>query len=168
MASEQLRQAKAVVREFVLEMRGGKRMMVMSPTGQLKTTVCSLSKRLDTLRITRSGQVRRIPLKEIQGIHAGTEPEGLSTPLDDLCASMVVGPDGHIISFRFEHINARDTFVMCMMLFAQSVGAEMGAENAEADAGEDDGECIEEGDEDGSEAPEEAGRQFESGVGTDA
>eukprot|EP00933_Yihiella_yeosuensis_P049218 TRINITY_DN4590_c1_g1_i9.p1 TRINITY_DN4590_c1_g1~~TRINITY_DN4590_c1_g1_i9.p1 ORF type:complete len:159 (-),score=34.22 TRINITY_DN4590_c1_g1_i9:114-590(-) len=156
---DQLRQARAVVREFVLDMRGGKRMMVLAPSGQLKATVCSLSRQLDTLRITRGGKVRRVPLTQIQGIHTGTEPEGLTTPLDDLCATVTLGPDGQLITFRFEHINARDTFVMCMLLFAQSVGAEMGG--GEAEEGDYEEEDEEEEEMSGSEPAE---GEFESAV----
>eukprot|EP00927_Polykrikos_kofoidii_P031260 TRINITY_DN26909_c0_g1_i1.p1 TRINITY_DN26909_c0_g1~~TRINITY_DN26909_c0_g1_i1.p1 ORF type:complete len:131 (-),score=14.92 TRINITY_DN26909_c0_g1_i1:290-682(-) len=124
MAAEQLQQAKTVIRDFVLEMRAGRRMVVLTPTGQLKATSCSLSKMLDTFRIVRGGKIRCIPLGDILSIHAGLEPEGLTTPLDDLCATMVIAPDGAMLTFRFEHINARDTFVMCMLLFVQSVGTQ--------------------------------------------
>mmetsp|Transcript_70615 Transcript_70615/g.199316 ORF Transcript_70615/g.199316 Transcript_70615/m.199316 type:complete len:181 (-) Transcript_70615:21-563(-) len=130
--ADQIKQARKVIRDFVFEMREGKRMMVLSPTGQLKATTCSLNKKLNTFRIVRAGKIRRIPLTDIQGIHAGMEPEGLSTPLDDLCATVVVAPDGQLVTFRFEHINARDTFVMCMMLFANSLaGAQEGEEWAD-------------------------------------
>merc|ERR1719356_1027645 len=118
-------------------------MMVMSPAGQLKGTTCSLTKQLDTFRIVRSGKIRRIPLTDIQNIHSGLEPEGLTTPLDDLCATMAIGPDGALITFRFEHINARDTFVMCMMLFAQSLSAQ-GGDGEDWGGGDDDGEYAEE------------------------
>mmetsp|Transcript_19453 Transcript_19453/g.53369 ORF Transcript_19453/g.53369 Transcript_19453/m.53369 type:complete len:145 (+) Transcript_19453:43-477(+) len=121
MSAEQLKQARKVIRDFVLEMRAGKKMMVMTPAGQLKATTCTLSTKLDVFRIVRGGQVRRIPLISIMGIHVGLEPEGLTTPLDDMCATVVVGPDGSMITFRLEHINARDTFVMCMLLFIQSL-----------------------------------------------
>eukprot|EP00440_Ansanella_granifera_P046620 gb/GFBE01050488.1/.p1 GENE.gb/GFBE01050488.1/~~gb/GFBE01050488.1/.p1 ORF type:complete len:168 (+),score=46.41 gb/GFBE01050488.1/:1-504(+) len=167
MASDQLSQAKAVVRDFVLEMRGGKRMMVLAPAGQLKSTVCSLSKNLEVLRIRRGEQVRRLPLTDIRGIHAGTEPEGLSTPLDDLCATIVVAPDNQLLTFRFEHINARDTFVMCMLLFAQSLGAEMGAGDGQQEEGDEEEEYMDEEEEE-SEAAGNDGAQFMSGVGSEA
>ncbi|CAE7657858.1 unnamed protein product [Symbiodinium necroappetens] len=140
--TEQLEQAKVVVRDFVLEMRMGRRMMVLSPTGQLKATTCSLNSELCVLRITRASQVRRVWLKNIAGIYAGQEPEGLSTPLDDLCATIAIKPSGEMITFRLEHINARDTFVMCMMLFAQSQGAEMVGLSHEGPDEEDDGEDL--------------------------
>lgn len=141
MAAEQLKQARGVIREFVLEMRAGRRTMVLTPAGQLKATTCSLTKKLDVFRIVRAGKVRRVPLTDIQGIHAGLEPEGMTTPLDDLCATMQIAPNGDLITFRFEHINARDTFVMCMLLFAQSLAAdddddgEYDDEGAEAESG---------------------------------
>ncbi|CAE7268743.1 unnamed protein product [Symbiodinium pilosum] len=123
--TDQLQEAKTVVRDFVLEMRVGRRMMVLSPSGQLKATTCSLNGDLSIFRIVRASQVRRILLTNIGGVFAGQEPEGLSTPLDDLCATMIIRPSREMVTFRLEHINARDTFVMCMMLFAQSQGAEM-------------------------------------------
>ncbi|CAE7448196.1 unnamed protein product [Symbiodinium natans] len=135
--TEQLQQAKTVVRDFVLEMRMGRRMMVLSPSGQLKATTCSLSGDLSVFRITRASQVRRVWLKNIAGIFAGQEPEGLSTPLDDLCATMIMRPSGEMITFRLEHVNARDTFVMCMMLFAQSQGAEITGLPGEAQSGDE-------------------------------
>lgn len=49
-------QAKAVVRDFVLEMRSGRRMQVLLPTGQLKSTTLSLNQELSVLRIVRSDQ----------------------------------------------------------------------------------------------------------------
>ena len=87
-------------------------------------------------------EVRRVWLKNIAGIYAGQEPEGLSTPLDDLCATIAIKPSGEMITFRLEHINARDTFVMCMMLFAQSQGAEMVGLSHEGPDEEDDGEDL--------------------------
>ena len=91
-----------------------------------------------TFTISRAGaEVRRVWLKNIAGIFAGQEPEGLSTPLDDLCATMIMRPSGEMITFRLEHVNARDTFVMCMMLFAQSQGAEITGLPGEAQSGDE-------------------------------
>merc|ERR1712096_132805 len=104
MAAEQLRQAKVVIKDFVVEMRAGRRMMVLTPEGQLRATTCSLSQGLDVFRIVRGNKVRRIPLIDMIAIHAGQEPEGLTTPLDDMCATVQVKPDGSMITFRLEHI----------------------------------------------------------------
>ncbi|CAK9030318.1 unnamed protein product [Durusdinium trenchii] len=140
--ADQLQQAKTVVRDFVVEMRAGRRMQVLLPTGRLKSTTVSLNQELTVLRIARANQVRRLALKDIGGIFPGMELEGLRTPLDDLCATLAVRPSNEMVTFRLEHINARDTFVMCMMLFAQSQGADMGLMES-PEGGEDQGEELE-------------------------
>ncbi|CAJ1403424.1 unnamed protein product [Effrenium voratum] len=141
--ADQLRQAKQVVRDFVVEMRAGRRMMVLTPTGQLKATTASLNQDLSVFRLVRANLVRRIPLKDIGGIFCGTEPEVLTTPLDDLCATLLVKPSNEMVTFRLEHINARDTLVMCLMLFAQSQGAEMDAVGEEVEEEGDEEEASE-------------------------
>ncbi len=164
--ADQLQQAKVVVRDFVLEMRAGRRMQVLLPTGQLKSTTVSLNRELSVLRIARTNQVRRIALKDISGIFPGAELEGidgLKTPLDDLCATMAVKPRNEMITFRLEHINARDTFVMCMLLFAQSQGAEMAENLGENQEGE--GEDAE-AEEDDEQDAEDGGACFSSAVGS--
>ena len=165
--ADQLQQAKVVVRDFVLEMRAGRRMQVLLPTGQLKSTTVSLNRELSVLRIARTNQVRRIALKDISGIFPGAELEGidgLKTPLDDLCATVAVKPRNEMVTFRLEHINARDTFVMCMLLFAQSQGAEMKDfnENQEEEGEGEDAEV--EADEQDA---EDGGACFSSAVGSD-
>eukprot|EP00438_Fugacium_kawagutii_P011131 Skav221610 [mRNA] locus=scaffold1327:23185:24761:- [translate_table: standard] len=160
--AEQLRQAKVVVRDFVLEMRAGRRMQVLLPTGQLKSTSLSLNQDLSMLRIARSHQVRRIPLKDISGIFPGELEglDGLKTPLDDLCATLAVKPKNEMVTFRLEHINARDTFVMCMLLFAQSQGADM------TDFGVGEAQDNEEEEVEAEEAEEDVGAGFASAVGS--
>merc|ERR1719245_2778163 len=95
--------------------------MVLVPSGQLRATTCSLNKRLDTLRIVRGKKIRRIPLADISYIYAGQEPEGITTPVDDLCATVELASDQTLLTFRCEHINARDVFIMCLTLFKQSL-----------------------------------------------
>lgn len=69
-----------------------------------------------------------------------------------------------MVTFRLEHINARDTFVMCMLLFAQSQGAEMKDlnENQEEEGEGEDAEV--EADEQDA---EDGGACFSSAVGSD-
>mmetsp|Transcript_55313 Transcript_55313/g.177348 ORF Transcript_55313/g.177348 Transcript_55313/m.177348 type:complete len:236 (+) Transcript_55313:106-813(+) len=117
-ASKQQRtQAKAVVKDFVKEMVKGKKMNVMTQTGQLKTCSASLSRSLDTFSIKVGTQKRNIKLKDVEEIHAGAETiDGVNTPLDDLCATLMLASDD-CITFRLNDINARDTFVMCLLMF---------------------------------------------------
>ena len=120
--------------EFILKLLGEVVLLFHSPV-----LCCS------SVKGGHETKVRRILLKDVAGIFAGQQPEGLTTPLDDLCATMVVRPHCEMISFRLEHINARDTFVMCMMLFAQSQGAEMIGVPSEGQPDEEEEEAEEDG-----------------------
>eukprot|EP00440_Ansanella_granifera_P030845 gb/GFBE01033498.1/.p1 GENE.gb/GFBE01033498.1/~~gb/GFBE01033498.1/.p1 ORF type:complete len:195 (+),score=50.89 gb/GFBE01033498.1/:1-585(+) len=117
-AKEQRQQAKQVVKEFVKEMVKGRKMNVMTQAGQLKTCNVSLSRALDALKIKVGTQTRNIALRDIDEIAAGAEVEGISTPLDDLCATLMLTDD--CITFRFPDLNSRDTFVMCVLMFCNS------------------------------------------------
>lgn len=116
-SKEQRQAAKAVVKDFVKEMVKGKKMNVMTQTGQLKSCSASLNRSLDTFSIKVGNQKRSIKLKDIEEIHAGDEQiEGVTTPLDDLCATLALKSDD-CITFRLNDVNARDTFVMCLLMF---------------------------------------------------
>mmetsp|Transcript_96279 Transcript_96279/g.171019 ORF Transcript_96279/g.171019 Transcript_96279/m.171019 type:complete len:199 (+) Transcript_96279:84-680(+) len=117
-AKEQRREAKQVVKEFVKEMVKGRKMNVMTQAGQLKTCVASLTRSLDAIKIKVGNQTRSIALRDIDEIAAGADLEGISTPLDELCATLMLTDD--CITFRFVDLNARDTFVMCLLMFCNS------------------------------------------------
>merc|ERR1711959_225295 len=104
-----------VIKDFVKEMVKGKKMNVMATSGSLRSCHCSLSRKLDVFKIKAGSQLRKINLSDIDAIHAGTEPQDIDTPLDDLCATLAL-TSGECISFRLPDIAARDTFVMCMLM----------------------------------------------------
>eukprot|EP00415_Alexandrium_ostenfeldii_P002625 UN2625 len=106
-SKEQRQQAKGVVKDFVKEMVKGKKMNVMTQSGQLKGCSASLNRALDTFTIKVGTQKRRIPLVDIEEIHAGAEDiEGVDTPLDELCATLMLKSDD-CITFRLGDVNAR-------------------------------------------------------------
>jgi len=113
---EQRQQAKQVIKDFVKEMVKGQKMSVMTQTGQLKPVLVSLDRKLEFLKIKAGSQQRKIALKEIDEIHSGTEVEGIDTPLDELCATLMLTTED-CITFRMVDITARDTFVMCLHMF---------------------------------------------------
>ncbi|CAJ1358485.1 unnamed protein product [Effrenium voratum] len=117
-AKEQRQQAKQVVKDFVKEMVKGRKMNVMTQAGQLKSCVVSLNRNLDALKIKVGSQTRSIALRDIDEIAAGADVEGISTPLDELCATLMLSDD--CITFRFADLNGRDTFVMCLLMFCNS------------------------------------------------
>merc|ERR1712093_298709 len=119
-SKDQQREAKRVVKAFVKEMVKGKKTVVVTSSGQMKSCTCYLSRKLDVLKIKVGTALRKVPLMEVSAIHCGTEAPDIDTPLDELCATVEL-ESGEFISFRFPDITARDTYVMCMLMFAQAI-----------------------------------------------
>lgn len=115
---EQQKQAQKLVKDFVTDMVRGKKFEVVLKSGQSKTCACSLSRALDTLKIKVGGEERRIALVQVRELHAGAEVSHVDTPLDELCATLVLASD-EAITFRFPDTEERDTFVMCLLMFIQ-------------------------------------------------
>lgn len=118
-AKDQKKEVKRIVKNFVKEMVKGQKMNVMTQNGQLKSCVCSLSRDLSALKVALGAQARRIELKDITEIQCGAEVEGIDTPLDDLCATIMM-EGGDCITFRMSDLNNRDTFVMCLTNFCNN------------------------------------------------
>jgi len=116
---EQQKQAKKVVKDFVKEMVKGKKMNVMKQSGQLTSCTVSLTRALDALKIKAGGQTRDIMLRDISEIAAGTEVQDIDTPLDELCATLMLVTED-CITFRMVDLNARDTFIMCLLMFCNN------------------------------------------------
>mmetsp|Transcript_98307 Transcript_98307/g.306738 ORF Transcript_98307/g.306738 Transcript_98307/m.306738 type:complete len:126 (-) Transcript_98307:91-468(-) len=116
-ARAQQQQAKQLIKTFVKEMVKGKKHHVLAPSGDLKTCTVSLSRNLDSLRLKMGSTGKDIALADVAEIRAGSEVEGIKTPLDELCATLLLGSGG-AISFRFGDIEARDTFILCVGMFA--------------------------------------------------
>merc|ERR1712232_1269400 len=110
-------QARQIVKDFVREMVKGKKMAVMKSNGSLSTVTVSLSRDLKSLKVKARGSTRAIALqKDIEEIHPGAEVDGIDTPADELCATLMLA-SGDCITFRLNDINARDTFVYCLLMF---------------------------------------------------
>lgn len=116
-AKEQKTQARQIVKDFVREMVKGKKINVMKQNGQLSNCTVSLSRDLSCLKIKAGSQARSVSLtKDVEEIHPGGEVEGIDTPADELCATLMLG-SGDCITFRLPDINSRDTFVYCLLMF---------------------------------------------------
>lgn len=118
-AKAQQKQAKKVVKDFVKEMVKGKKMNVMKQNGSLTSCSVSLTRALDALKIKAGGQTREIQLVDIAEICAGTEVQDIDTPLDDMCATLMLASED-CITFRMPDLNARDTFIMCLLMFCNN------------------------------------------------
>jgi len=102
------------MKSFVRGMVRGQQMGVISPDGALRTCTCSLDKKLTTFVIELKGSVQRIPLAEVE-IFQGNEPEDIDTPLDELCATLMLRSQ-ECISFHFSDVPARETFAVCLQV----------------------------------------------------
>mmetsp|Transcript_12006 Transcript_12006/g.28733 ORF Transcript_12006/g.28733 Transcript_12006/m.28733 type:complete len:233 (-) Transcript_12006:110-808(-) len=106
---------QAEMKAFVREMVRGRQLGVIAPDGSLRTCACSLDKRLKHFVIELKGSVRRIALSELTEVYQGNEPEDIETPLDELCATLML-ESGECISFSFEDISSRERFAMCLQI----------------------------------------------------
>eukprot|EP00928_Gymnodinium_smaydae_P026661 TRINITY_DN20866_c0_g1_i1.p1 TRINITY_DN20866_c0_g1~~TRINITY_DN20866_c0_g1_i1.p1 ORF type:complete len:280 (+),score=43.62 TRINITY_DN20866_c0_g1_i1:188-1027(+) len=118
--SEQMEQAKTLMKPFVRKLVKGTNIDVMAQSGQLKTCFVSLSRSLNALRIRLGDSCRKIRLAEAEEVIPGKHVEGLLTPLDELCTTLVLA-SGECITFRCTDIEDRDMLVVCLTIF--SVGA---------------------------------------------
>mmetsp|Transcript_121807 Transcript_121807/g.190262 ORF Transcript_121807/g.190262 Transcript_121807/m.190262 type:complete len:215 (+) Transcript_121807:133-777(+) len=131
MTKEQQKEAKRIIKEFVRTMVKGRQLTVVPVSGKPRSCFVSMNRKLDTLKI-RANQndknSRAIPLADIEEIVVGTDTagsqacEGLETPLDDLCVTVVLA-SLDCITFRMADMEARDTLVMCLGMFSNNARA---------------------------------------------
>lgn len=62
---------------------------------------------------------RVVELRDVEEIHPGADVQGIDTPVDELCATLIL-TQGDCITFRLADLNARDTFVYCVLMFCNS------------------------------------------------
>jgi len=87
----------------------GRQVSVLCADGRLRLCNFSLERRLRNFRVGRGEESRLIPLSSIAEVYEGIEPEGIATPLDELCCTMGLD-SGECITFRFDSLSERATF----------------------------------------------------------
>lgn len=131
MSKEQRSEAKRIIKEFVRTMVKGRTLTVVPANGNVRKCFVSLSRKLDALKIRaneKDKQARAIALVDIDEMLVGTDVsgsqacEGLETPLDDLCVTLVLA-SGDCITFRMPDMDSRDTLVMCLTMFSNEARA---------------------------------------------
>lgn len=114
---ERLDEAKLLVKGFARQMVKGRELVVMTESGHLKTCSASLSRRLDCLRIKLGRASRSVHMVDVEEVLVGVDVEGIDTPVDELCATLVLA-SGECISFRLHDVAERDKFIMCLSIFS--------------------------------------------------
>merc|ERR1711920_52505 len=132
MPREQRREAKLLVQQFTTEMVKGRYFEVVLPSGQTRSRFCMLTRKLDAFRIKtdkETSDARNIPLTTIEEIIAGADTartlasRGLETPLSELSVTLAL-TDQTFITFLLQDVEARDTFAMCITMFANRAKTE--------------------------------------------
>lgn len=111
----QVARIQGQMKAFVKGMVKGRDMTILSVDGQLRTCTCSFDRKLRTYNILLSKETREIPLNKFREVFQGTEPEDISTPLDELCCTFVLA-NGECLTFRFKDVEERENFAMCLQI----------------------------------------------------
>lgn len=119
--TDQSRQAQLLVQDFTRSIVKGCRLSVLTTNGGAVDCFVSLNRELTTLfvrRSSRQGAKRRsIPLAQIERICAGEAAGDVGLNLDENCCTLICN-SMEAIAFRFNDLEERDTFVLCISLFA--------------------------------------------------
>jgi len=126
--------AQRIINGFVQQMVAGRQLPSMSPGSRSVTTMLvQLDKDLTTLFLGRSGASRKsLPLETVEEVAVGSEgAQGVEQlNLDDLCVTLSF--DGEeAIAFRFRDVEERDTFALCLGMFADQRRAALDEEEEE-------------------------------------
>eukprot|EP00928_Gymnodinium_smaydae_P064361 TRINITY_DN47708_c0_g1_i1.p1 TRINITY_DN47708_c0_g1~~TRINITY_DN47708_c0_g1_i1.p1 ORF type:complete len:367 (+),score=101.39 TRINITY_DN47708_c0_g1_i1:73-1173(+) len=112
--------AQQVVKDFVRTYVKGRNVAVVSVKGGSASCFLSLDRKLTTLSLQRStkkdAKKRNIGFGEVSEIVVGAEVVDVELPLDELCVTLLLG-DGQAVAFRFDDIEERDTFALCLSMF---------------------------------------------------
>jgi len=103
------------IKPFVKSMVRGRELTVLSADGQLRTCTCSFDRKLRNYNLVINKEIRTIPLSQIKEVFQGDEPEDIATPLDQLCATIMLF-GGECLSFRFGNVRDRETFSLCLQI----------------------------------------------------
>lgn len=103
------------MKHFVKGMVRGREMNVLSVDGQLRACTCSFDRKLRNYNIVISKETRTIELKKFREVLQGLEPDDIATPLDELCATVIL-ENGECLTFRFKDVPEREHFAMCLQI----------------------------------------------------
>lgn len=120
-ATPDIGKAQHVVKNFVRSFVKGRTVAVLTINGGTTECIASLDRKLTTLSLQRSAKKdakkRGVPLQEVNEVCIGEEAgDEIDLPLDENCVTLLL-EDGNAVGFRFEDIEERDTFALCLSMF---------------------------------------------------
>jgi len=130
-------QAQQLVKGFVRNFVKGRNLAVLAIHGGLTECIVTLDRQLTSLSLQlaakRGAKKRNIPLEQIERIAVGDQVgNNIDLPLDDLCATLLL-LDGSAVGFRFDSIEDRDTFSLCLSMFVDGRKGEVSSSRQERD-----------------------------------
>lgn len=120
-ATPDVGKAQHVVKNFVRNLVKGRTITVLTVNGSTTQCIASLDRKLTTLSLQRSckkdAKKRGVPLSDITEVCIGEEAgDEIELPLDEFCVTLLL-EDGNAVGFKFEDIEERDTFALCLSMF---------------------------------------------------
>eukprot|EP00928_Gymnodinium_smaydae_P096768 TRINITY_DN8612_c0_g5_i1.p1 TRINITY_DN8612_c0_g5~~TRINITY_DN8612_c0_g5_i1.p1 ORF type:complete len:429 (-),score=63.90 TRINITY_DN8612_c0_g5_i1:358-1485(-) len=113
---------KEVVEMFVRQMVAGVNLEIMGPSGPQQVR-CSMQPDLRDLLLTASdNSCRSVSLADVKAVLLSDEASKLGLPgitLDELCATVEL-KSGDCATFRFQDVEQRERFVLCIRIFASA------------------------------------------------
>lgn len=128
--------AQHVVKDFVRSFVKGRTVSVLTVNGGTTECIASLDRKLTTLSLQRSGKKdakkRGVPLHDISEVCLGQEAgDEIDLPLDENCVTLLL-EDGNAVGFRFQDVEERDTFALCLSMFIDGRRGEVERRKKEA------------------------------------
>jgi len=113
--TKEMLKLQEMIKVFVKEVLQGVLLDVVLEDGSLMACRCRMDNKLSIVSLQVRDIVRDIRMTDIQEICSGKELERINTttPLDDLCATLVMSND-QCVSFKFKDVLAREHFATCM------------------------------------------------------
>lgn len=117
MTKGERKQARELVKDFVKGMVRGREFDVITASGELRICLCSLSRKLDKLKLSvgdKDKRVREIDLADVLEVAAGC----IDGPdADDRAVTLTLASD-ECLTFKLPDTEARDQLIACLNMFS--------------------------------------------------
>jgi len=120
-SAAKLSEAQKIVKSFVQRIVKGRTLQMLSTSGGTVECLVHLDRDLTEMTIQRSNKKdakkRVIPLQNIEHISVGEDTDGdAELKLDEMSVALML-EEGMMVAFRFEDVEERDAFGMCLGIF---------------------------------------------------
>lgn len=125
MTREERKEARELVKDFVKGMVRGREFSVIAASGELRTCFCSLSRKLDKLKVSlgdKDRRIREIPLTDVIEVAAG----GVDGPDEQERAVTLTLVSEECLTLQLPDTEARNQLVTCLNMFSNQARLKKG------------------------------------------